>query len=195
MRQRYALFCNLPNLFAKIPHFDTFFHNSSPLVMAWNFSDNIKYVNKMLNIRRPNVKYALFTPIFSQREKIGYTPLTAVVTLQCNSKTTVNMESKNYSETQNWYPAYRYLTMLIEHPEILAPPQPQSETRTEPCPQPTSPRSMPAIHRPRPACTNTPHPRSLPSTHITRSRGAIYCARPAGSNSLEASKRRYCDSL
>lgn len=136
--------------------------------MAWNFSDNIKYVNKMLNIRRPNVKYALFTPIFSQREKIGYTPLTAVVTLQCNSKTTVNMKSKNYSETQNWYPAYRYLTMLIEHPEILAPPQPQSETRTEPCPQPTSPEvcpqstAPPSLHQhppPTKSALNPHHPK------------------------------------
>ena len=85
--------------------------------MAWNFSDNIKYVNKMLNIRRPNVKYALFTPIFSQRKKIGYNPLGPVVILYRNSKPTIIMDSKKYYERHlRWgYIYYPYAGRLMDY--------------------------------------------------------------------------------
>ena len=60
--------------------------------------------------------------------------LTAVVTLQCNSKTSTIMESKNYYDPHRSYPVGRCLTIVIAHPEILDPPQPQ-----EACVQSTSP--------------------------------------------------------
>ena len=51
--------------------------------------------------------------------------LAAVVTLQCNSKTSTIMESKNYYDPHRSYPVGRCLTIVIAHPEILDTPLPE----------------------------------------------------------------------
>ena len=104
---------------------------------------HILNVNQKLKTHQPNVKNALFNPIFSHWEKIGYNPSAPVVILQCNSK-----PKKKVYELKKQHPTLSQLSghpRLPKRPRLRRIPRPRRCQRPHPR-HPDTPRRRGAIH-------------------------------------------------